>query len=345
MDEKDKKIPPIMKDVSSSVADVQTKLTTLKSAESQYLSAESAFKSGSTDFSTKNGGPSPYQKNYKNFANKMWNILFDKFGIDEINGLRADDVEMKQEHHIKPLEEIKKGNSQAIIDYELTDPGNLAPVSPETHSAINKNQIASDAVDSYKDIYNREYKKMKQAVFRRALVATFDFIWSTFIFGFLLTFLYGIIQNLLIEKKQPSKKYFIELAKSSAIVGLVLFVVSLPFSIVVTAMRLSTMNTNTINHWQLLFMALSFLGFALIDYIRNKIKFSNSIDAFKNTVNGMPTTLIFFVGMYLAEYTEKLVIAPFVICLGLKLLFDNVIKDRLNIYKNLECVNQSTQSN
>jgi len=87
VDEKDKKIPPIMKDVSSSVADVQTKLTTLKSAESQYLSAESAFKSGSTDFSTKNGGPSPYQKNYKNFANKMWNILFDKFGIDEINGL------------------------------------------------------------------------------------------------------------------------------------------------------------------------------------------------------------------------------------------------------------------
>jgi len=252
---------------------------------------------------------------------------------------------MKQEHHIKPLEEIKKGNSQAIIDYELTDPGNLAPVSPETHAEINKNQIASDAVDSYKDIYNREYKKMKQAVFRRALVATFDFIWSTFIFGFLLTFLYGIIQNLLIEKKQPSKKYFIELAKSSAIVGIVLFVVSLPFSIVVTAMRLSTMNTNTINHWQLLFMALSFLGFALIDYIRNKIKFSNSIDAFKNTVNGMPTTLIFFVGMYLAEYTEKLVIAPFVICLGLKLLFDNVIKDRLNIFKNLECVNQSTQSN
>ncbi|MBU0996925.1 MAG: hypothetical protein KKE16_02655 [Firmicutes bacterium] len=338
MDEKKINIPPIIKDSSVSVADIQSKSKTIKIAEIQYYSAESDFKAGPTNLKSTDSSPSPYQKNYKNFANKMWNILFDVFGIDEINDLNSNDYSAKQEHHIKALQDIKKGGNGDVIRKELTDPGNLAPVSSEEHKAIHNGDISNNDIESYLDRYNKEYKKVKQARFRRILIATFDFIWSTFIFGFLLTFLYSIIQDLLIEKKKPSLRYFLGLGKQSAIVGLFLLLVSLPFSIAVTIMRLNNMSENSINLWQLLFMALSYIGFTFVDYLRNKKIIINSKKAFKMTVNGIPPMMIFFVGMYLAEYAEKLVFVPLVVCIGLKLLIDNVLRDKLVIFKNTELI-------
>lgn len=218
---------------------------------------------------------------YRKYVKNVVDIIFDYAPSEEINGIRKNDGDNYDVHHITPVRE------QENYPEKMTDFDNFAVVSKEDHQQADINNHLKNGRKVESVAHKKKSIERKEKL-RICAITLFDAFFTAFFVGFLSEFIYGFFHRIVFEKEKINGKFIGFNLRRSGMIGLRMLLFSLPMSAIFITLTVLIETKNIVNIVQVSFFALLFL-------LQLYFVFCNTFIKEKNAKVAIKTTILFFV--------------------------------------------------
>ena len=196
---------------------------------------------------------------YRKYVKNVVDIIFDYAPSEEINGIRKNDGDNYDVHHITPVRE------QENYPEKMTNFDNFAVVSKEDHQQADINNHLKNGRKVESVAHKKKSIERKEKL-RICAITLFDAFFTAFFVGFLSEFIYGFFHRIVFEKEKINGKFIGSNLRRSGMIGLRMLLFSLPMSAIFITLTVLIETKNIVNIVQVSFFALLFLPLYLFSF-------------------------------------------------------------------------------
>ena len=266
-------------------------------------------------------------KKYRKYGIKLLNVIFDidpEANINDVNRSNRDETTF---HHIKPQKEIYNDPQK------MTDTNNLAPMTRSSHDQADKTNTYNGK--SVRSIDQEKIRVTRKKKFQYTLLGFFDVLFTSFIFGFVYEFTYQTLSKIIKDEKIDLKTILISSIKKAYL----MFLLSLPFALVIVPIALFTGGSSIITTIvQVITVLITIVFFAYMSWA-NSIRSGDNNYAIKRVIIGfvLRSIVFFFVafGIEMLEASILLNIENIAVATIVKDIISSVILSVFVVFETL----------